>query len=509
MNNTLGNLEKITHAWSQSEREELGRRFGIGWTALRYQGTGSVEGLEFLYPFLNDSDAQIRLQALMAAQIIFKGTGIEGLEKLSYITKNRDLFIRDRAVLVIGKTLEGESPEVIIDILKPSYTHKNNFIRGLGSLALGFAGRGKAGKQIFSILEKLIKDKNNFVAMNAIMGMAEAFSESGDSKVINILESIDPLPILAIARIGRNSQAENNLVTLIRQNFQPSNISLISPAEKRDSGFIQREAVWGMSWLLRGKAQQAFSEMKSYLSLSKSENPGRIPRSATIWSLPSTFDNSGKKGIEIAMSMLDKNNRPMLRAGILALGVAARASCDQDILNVLTPYLSSENGAIRDVANISVGLVFQKSGHNDVFKLLESTNIDDRRGPSTNYPFGVGLIYQTISDEKIVTNLTKLFKTKRPRLIHYAAFGIGLIYQGSLNAQAVEVLLPLLESKELRAACEALQLVDFDENALALLPRYHCLADGAGVAKMFVLKHFLDTPVSLQLPWITKLGSYV
>lgn len=73
------------------------------------------------------------------------------------------------------------------------------------------------------------------------------------------------------------------------------------------------------------------------------------------------------------------------------------------------------------------------------------------------------------------------------------------MYQGTTNPEAVETLLPLLESGESGAACEALQLVDFDEEALACtswpaFPRCHGLADGPGVARMFVLKHFLAAP---------------
>ena len=57
------------------------------------------------------------------------------------------------------------------------------------------------------------------------------------------------------------------------------------------------------------------------------------------------------------------------------------------------------------------------------------------------------------------------------------------MYQGITSAEAVETLLPLLKSAESGIACEALQLVDFDEDALAraswpAFPRCHWLADG-------------------------------
>ena len=136
---TLETLEKLTQAWPQAEREELGRQFGIGWTARRYQGTGSMAGLEFLYPFLNDSDAEVRRRALEAVAATFHGTGAESLDKLSYIAENRD-----QAAPIIGQTLHGEPLNVVLDALGSSFSHRNNFIRGLGSLALGLAGEGRA-----------------------------------------------------------------------------------------------------------------------------------------------------------------------------------------------------------------------------------------------------------------------------------------------------------------------------------------------------------------------------
>ena len=195
---TLETLEKLTHAWPQSEREELGRRFGIGWTALRYQGTGSVEGLEFLYPFLNDSDAHVRRRALEAVGTVFQGTGAESLEKLSYITKNRDLLIRDRSSLVVGKALAGESPQVILDVLSPAYNHRNDFIRALGVVALGFAAEGRGHSELLPIFAERIADRNSLVATNAISGLGLAFAESGNREAIDLLEPFVPFTLIEV-----------------------------------------------------------------------------------------------------------------------------------------------------------------------------------------------------------------------------------------------------------------------------------------------------------------------
>ena len=177
---TLDTLEKFTQAWPQAEREELARSFAIGWTALRYQGTGSMEGLEFLYPFLNDSDMRVRRHALQAVGTIFRGTGTESLEKLAYITLNRDLFIRDRAAPIIGQTLVGEGRDTILEVLRPSYTHRNDFVRGQGCTALGIAAQGQGGKDILSLLAERFIDRSPHVSSQAVHGVGLAFAGSGD-----------------------------------------------------------------------------------------------------------------------------------------------------------------------------------------------------------------------------------------------------------------------------------------------------------------------------------------
>ena len=209
---TLETLEKLTHAWPQAEREELGRAFGIGWTALRYQGTGSMEGLEFLYPFLNDSDAHVRRAALKATATIFARTGAGSLDKLSYVTQNRDLAIRDRSALVVGKAMAGESLGAIKDALAPAYGHRNDFIRALGIHALGFAAEGRAWEKLLPVFGRRIADSKSLVAENAIFGLGLAFARSGSRGALDMLRPFVPTGEagLAIASIGQGSGGERD-----------------------------------------------------------------------------------------------------------------------------------------------------------------------------------------------------------------------------------------------------------------------------------------------------------
>lgn len=512
---TLETLEKWTQAWPQAEREELGREFGIGWTALRYQGSGSMEGLEFLYPFLNDSNVSVKRRALDAVATIFSGTGVDGLEKLSYVSENRDLFVRDRAVSVIGSALKGEPVDVILDILRPSLTHRNNFIRGQATDALGRAGEGEGWKDLLPIFAERLTDPDDFVASSAVEGLGFAFSGIGDPDAIALLEPLPSFPTvpkvegearrswhfrwrlhqarhdeaaMAIARIGSGSGEEANAIALMLRYLHPE-----VPQEMGFEGqLIQRKGVWAAAWLLEGSPTQALDAMRFLLERPGAGEPRQtrqIPRSAAIWSLPTTFRASGREGIEAAGSLLDEDGHASIRTGMLSLGIAARGSCDDDVRAALAPYLTDGNGALRDVANIALGFAFQGSGDGDVYKLLRTTNLEESRGASTNYPLSVGLLFQGTGDGPASHHLRDLVQTERRRLRRHIALGIGLVHQGTSSPSAVEEMLPLLEGNELDAGSEALLLVDFDSEALAVEFHADSLADGPGAAGMFVREH--------------------
>jgi len=527
---TLDTLEKLTHAWPQAVREEIGRAFGIPYTALRYQKTGSMEGLEFLYPFLNDSDKNIRRYALRAVGKIFHGTGAGSLEKLAYVTENRDLAIRDRSAVVVGLTLAGEPADVSVKVLKPSYTHRNNFIRGHGTAALGLAGAGSGSEKLLPVFEERMSDENDFVRTCALNGLAEAFAGTGHKGALDLLEPLAPFPSFeigkdephrqwhfrwrrqasmhseaasAIARIGVGSAAETRALELLRQYLRPENVP---PKMGFEEQLTQRQGVGAMSWLLRGKPDQAVREMAFLLEPRTSEEPvwsRRLPQSAAIFTLPGTFAGSGDKGVEIAEQLMETEDPARLRCAILSLGVAAQGNSDEKVLSALTPHLSHRSGGVRDVANLAVALAFKGSGRKEAFEALRAANLDDRRGPSTNYPLGVGLLFQGTGDEAAGSGLARLFGLKRRRLRGYAALGVGLIYQGTSDPEAVRLLLPELSLQPY--ASHAVLPVDFNQDELAALTRCHSLADGPGAAQMFVHKHFVDAPPERYDPWATWL----
>ena len=256
-----------------------------------------------------------------------------------------------------------------------------------------------------------------------------------------------------------------------------------------------------MTWLLRGRGRRILAEMQYILTRSKPNPKWKrwASRDTAIWCLPDAFVGTGEEGIEAARELLAEEGFPSQRTGLLVLGLAGRGSCQKALLTVLEPFLAHANGAVRDAAVLATGFVFQRGADRKVLEALQKAHLGDRRGPSTNYPLAVGLLYQGSGDEEATVHLAELFDQNRRRLAHYAALGIGLIYQGTAQARGVEQLLPMLEQGELDPTCIALQMIDFDAQTLEALPRDHGVADGPGSARVFVVKHFVDSPPNLSL----------
>jgi len=57
---------------------------------------------------------------------VFEGRGPRAINALDYFTKNPDLFLRDRAVQVIGATVSGSREKIVLEVLAPYLTIKTS-----------------------------------------------------------------------------------------------------------------------------------------------------------------------------------------------------------------------------------------------------------------------------------------------------------------------------------------------------------------------------------------------
>jgi len=493
---TVDTLQTMTEAFPRADREELGRSIGMEWTALAYHGTGSVAALELLAPFLNDSDVRVRRQALEAVGRVFDSTGIGSLEMLTYVTDNRDLFVRDRAVSVVGQALKGEPLEAIAQALEPRYAHRNDFVRGLGVKALGTACDGRADASLVPVFARARRDPSPHVDERVSEGIGLAYAGTGRSDVVDLLlshgswgyDEVEEEPLLALARVCRDTEVEDRAVDVIRQQL-PARVP--HGGEGQGYSFVGRDGVWAMSWLLAGKVGKALAEMEYLLSRPVPNPRWRhwSTRGTAIWSLPDAFVGSGDEGIDAALGLLSAEHHPAIRVGLLGLGLAARSSAREDLVESVAPYLSHGNAAVREAAHVAAGFLYAGTGDGRAAQMLDRANRDDRRGAAQAYPLALGLAYQGSGDPSVSQQLAALWGQRGRRFSRNAALAVGLVYQGTGDPRAVELLLPVLEAGDAHAACSALILVDFSQEQLVNMPRLYNLCDGPGVVALFAIKH--------------------
>ena len=137
-------LEERTRTWEALERQSLADAIWEDYISVRFGRTGNPRALEYLYPYLNHAHRQTRSRAIEVAAHVFAGRGQRAIDDLDYFTRNPDLFLRDRAVQVIGVAVNGSGLRIILQVLAPYLSHRNQFVRRLAVIALGeaCAGRG-------------------------------------------------------------------------------------------------------------------------------------------------------------------------------------------------------------------------------------------------------------------------------------------------------------------------------------------------------------------------------
>jgi HEAT repeat protein len=148
-------LEERTRTWEALGRQGLADAIWADYVSVRFGRTGNPRALEYLYPYLNHAQKQTRLKALGVAARVFEGRGQRAIDDLDYFTKNPDLFLRDRAVQVVGSTVTGSGPRVILQVLAPYLNHRNQFVRKRALVALGEACAGRANVRVLAEIQRM------------------------------------------------------------------------------------------------------------------------------------------------------------------------------------------------------------------------------------------------------------------------------------------------------------------------------------------------------------------
>jgi hypothetical protein len=468
-------LEERTRAWDALHRQGVADAVWQDYVSIRFRRTGDMRALDYLYPYLNHADQETRRHAIAAAATVFEGRGAGSISALGYFTTNPDLFLRDRAVIVVGAAVTGSRDEVVLEALAPYLNSPNQFVRKLALVALGKATAGQASARALGEIQRAAQlpgPREDEVQM----ATARAFAGHPTEGVWSLaagpqsMEMIDRDNALATAVLVRGS-SEAWYQRACTEVFEPRLHVDGETGWKR--GFILRN---GVAALCHAGARKGMEPLQRMLHLRGERTPGHaLFRCAPelfagadparhrdpLIELAHTGDISTQRiaGVclgRLVMGLEDKTAIAALRelsdakgkavqaAALTGLGMAARSTCDDALRQFCLDRFEEEETATAAMG--ALGLIFLGSGRRDVFAEIRDRATMLREAPVRSRQYC------------------------KPLVACYRA--AGLLYLGTGSEEPVGFLLDVLARPPRRydeyrwTAARSLVMVEFTESAL-------------------------------------------
>jgi hypothetical protein len=469
-------LEERTRAWDALGRQGLADAIWADYVSLRFGRTGDPRALEYLYPYLNHADQDVRKHAVGVAARVFEGRGPRAIGALDYFTKNPDLFLRDRAVQVVGAAVSGASDTVVLEALAPYLNHRNQFIRKQALVALAKATAGQASADVLAEIRRLAETPG-VRADEVDIAIATLFAGAPTEEVYALVarpelaDRIDTGNQNAVAMLVRGA-SEQWYERACTEIFEPRLRASDEADWRRD--FVRRD---GITALCHAAAGRGMEPLRRMLHLRNNRCTGH----ALVTSAPQCFvaadpianrapliqlarkgdlqeqriaavclgqlvmGTDDKESIAVLRELCDARNKAVQSAALTGLGMAARSTCDEELRE--TCLERALHGETATAAIRALGMVFLGSGRTDVFREIRAT-ADVYRG-------------RPVRGKKHCTPLA---------MCYYAT---GLLYLGTGSAEPMEFLLDVLAVPRAHrmdeyhwVAARALVMIEFSEATL-------------------------------------------
>jgi hypothetical protein len=477
MRDLLNVIEERTRTWNALSRQTLADDVWADYVSIRFRRTGDPRALQYLYPYLNHADRSTRLEAIAVAGRVFEGRGPGALEHLDYFTKNTDLFIRDRAVLVVGAAVTGSRDDVILSALAPYLNHRSQFIRKLALRALGKAAAGLASEAVLAEIRRVAKTQGPRPD-EVEMAIARAFSGRPTEETYRLVAKrelqarIDTGNTEAVAVLVRRASDEW-YERACREIFEPC-----LHLREREKGwmlpFAHRDGVQALGRAAPGHGMEA---LRRVLHLRGGRIPGyAMLRAAQEFFIGANPESNREPLIELArtgdihtqrvaaiclgrlmMGLEDAESISVLRglcdarskavqgAALVGLGMAAKSTCDESLRQLCLERSKDRETAV--AALQALGMIFLGSGRSEIFRDVRLEADRRRAEPVRSRHYN------------------------RPLATCYAT--TGRIYLGTGSTEPLEFLLDVLAAPHsLRTgqyqwmAAKALNMIEFPESAL-------------------------------------------
>jgi len=478
-------LEERTRTWNALERQSLADAVWADCVTLRFGGTGDPRALEYLYPYLNDASEGTRARALRVAGRVFEGCGPASVADLGYFTGSPRLWLRDRAVRVVGAAAAGCPDDVALEMLSPYLEHPNRFIRRQAVEALSRASLGRGSAKILEQIRRA-KEDGAISLEGSLACTALAFCGCPTEETYAPFAAPGPIPpdprppcewTTPISSEPLHSWDLSYWFSVLLRGASDEwygrfwmefvEPTLARAPEACFPAFVQREMIdalcqvgiargvdplmklWdargnrvcghallaGMSLCFDG-AGPGTNKGPLLELLSESDVPGQRVAAVCLGRL--MMGTEDDQTIEVLTALCNGPNYSVRAAALGGLGMAARSSCDAELRALCVEHLGQPEAA--PTAARALGMLFLGSGRGEVFGDLTRAADGCRRGRNT-------------------------------RLLEACHAGVGYLYLGSGSLEPVDFLLAAVAapraSRARGAAAKALVMVEFSESALA------------------------------------------
>jgi len=393
-------LAEQTQNWNALGRQRVADEVWADYVSFRFGRTGDPQALEYLYPYLNHAHKPVRLRAIDVVSRIFEGRGVGVLEYLTYFTMNPDLFLRDRAVKIIGSAVTGLSDQAILDVLTPYLNHSNQFIRKLSLAALGEAAEGTASPKIMD--EILHVSRTSGPRPDEVdMAIAKVFAGQPTETVYGLVAHPE-----YVNRIDtHNEYAVSVLISGASETwYERAYNDVFKPrlhAMKSDPVWryrlIQRDGIHGLSLTSEGRGMIGLERML-HLREGPCTGPAMMyaaPKCFVGADIPSnrealielagggdvttqriaalclgrlTMGADDEETIRFLKSLCNENSKAVQAAALKGLGLAAKSTCDEEILRLCLDRVYHPETAVAAIGTI--GLTHLGSGQLNIFQSL-------------------------------------------------------------------------------------------------------------------------------------------
>ena len=480
MEDVFNVLEERTRTWHALQRQGLADEIWQDYVSVRFGRTGDPRGLEYLYPYLNHADRGTRLRAIDVAGRVFAGRGPRAVEQLDYFTGNPDLFLRDRAVIVVGSAVAGSPDTVILETLQPYLSHRNQFIRKLALVALGKAAAGQASATVLAEIQRLARmpgprpDEVDTAIATVFSGhpTEDVYRLAAKPELADRIDTGNEGAVAVLVRGASDEWYERACEEVFEPRLHAREDTV---REKWMTAFVWRD---GVGALIEASPGRGMSALQRMLHL----RHHRCPAHALVHGVGGLFRGADRQAnLGALVDLARDGDVPSQRIACRCLGALMDGSADPETMAVLEDLCGAKNKAVQAAALDGLGAVARSSCQEQVRRLcLERAQSGETAAPAIR---ALGRTFQGSGHAEVFADIRKLADAYRARPVRgkkhckplaQCYLATGALHHGTGSTEPVDFLLDAValprtrQYGEYRAcAAMALVMVEFTEAALS------------------------------------------